>query len=159
LRTWSCRPIARAAGSTPTEPDRVFGDTEDDGERRGCRLGRKRCNTGARDDHGDPSANQFGRQLRQPVVLTLRPAVFDRYGLALDIAGVFEALTKSAQALRHPVRRSGVDEPDHRHHRLLRARRERPRHRGAAEQRYELAPPHSITSSASNRNWLIARIY
>jgi hypothetical protein len=66
---------------------------------------RKRRNTGARDDHGDPSANQIGRQRRQPVVLTLRPAVFDRYGLALDIAGVFEALTKSAQALRHPVRR------------------------------------------------------
>jgi hypothetical protein len=34
---------------------------------------------------------------------------------------------------------------------LLRARRERPRDRGAAEQRDELAAPdHSITSSASN---------
>src|SRR5262249_59646847 len=34
--------------------------------------------------------------------------------------------------------------------RLLRARRERPRDRHAAEQRYELAPPnHSITSSAA----------
>ena len=32
--------------------------------------------------------------------------------------------------------------------RLLRARRERPRGRRAAEQRDELAPPHSITSSA-----------
>src|SRR6516162_10577388 len=31
---------------------------------------------------------------------------------------------------------------------LLRASRERPRHRRAADQRYELAPPHSITSSA-----------
>src|SRR5258708_7888856 len=33
-------------------------------------------------------------------------------------------------------------------HALLRARRERPRDRRAAEQRDELAPPHSITSSA-----------
>src|SRR5215831_12409831 len=33
--------------------------------------------------------------------------------------------------------------------RLLRARRERPRHRCAAEQRYELAALHSITSSAT----------
>src|SRR5205814_576060 len=31
---------------------------------------------------------------------------------------------------------------------LLRPRRERPCHRRAAEQGYELAPPHSITSSA-----------
>src|SRR5262249_49239065 len=33
---------------------------------------------------------------------------------------------------------------------LLRARRERPRGRGAAEQRDDLAPPHSITSSATD---------
>ena len=49
----------------------------------------------------------------------------------------------------HPFRRRyAVKHPDHRHHRLLRARRERPRRR-AAEQRDELAPRnHSITSSA-----------
>jgi hypothetical protein len=40
-------------------------------------------------------------------------------------------------ALKHP------DTP----HALLRARRERPRSHRAAEQRYELAPLHSITSS------------
>ena len=39
--------------------------------------------------------------------------------------------------------------PDEWHRRLLRARRERPRRRRAAEQRDELAPAaHSITSSA-----------
>ena len=38
--------------------------------------------------------------------------------------------------------------PITRHRRLLRARRERPRRRRAAEQRDELAPLHSITSSA-----------
>jgi hypothetical protein len=36
----------------------------------------------------------------------------------------------------------------HRHRRLLRMRRERPRGRRAAEQRDELPPFHSITSSA-----------
>ena len=41
-----------------------------------------------------------------------------------------------------------AEEADHRHRRLLRARRERPRCRRATEQRDELAPPHSITSSA-----------
>jgi hypothetical protein len=41
--------------------------------------------------------------------------------------------------------------PDHAFVSLLRARRERPRRR-AAEQRHELAPPHSITSSARTKN-------
>src|SRR5262245_46062598 len=47
-------------------------------------------------------------------------------------------------------------EPDHRHRRLLRTCRERPRDRCTAEQRDEVAPlhlcGHSITSSASRRN-------
>jgi hypothetical protein len=41
-----------------------------------------------------------------------------------------------------------AEEPDHRHRRLLRPRRERPGRRRAAEQRDELAALHSITSSA-----------
>ena len=44
-------------------------------------------------------------------------------------------------------RRPAAQEADHRHRRLLRARRQRPRRR-AAEQGDELAPLHSITSSA-----------
>jgi len=44
--------------------------------------------------------------------------------------------------------RCAIEESDHRPRWLLPARCERPRCR-AAEQRYELAPFHSITSSAS----------
>ena len=51
-----------------------------------------------RGDHGDLSANQFGRQRRQPIDLILGPAVFDRHVLALDIAGLLQALAKSAQS-------------------------------------------------------------
>ena len=65
-------------------------------------------------DHGDLPANQIGRQCRQPIELIFRPAVFDRDVLALDIAGLFEALAESrdsgsrdcAQAiwlLRNPI--------------------------------------------------------
>ena len=39
-------------------------------------------------DHGDLASNQFGRQRGQPIELTLRPAVLDRYVLALDVAAV-----------------------------------------------------------------------
>src|SRR4029077_1508465 len=48
-------------------------------------------------------------------------------------------------------RRETTEESNHRHRGLLRPRRERPRSR-PAEQRDELAPPHSITSSASASN-------
>src|SRR5262249_8294734 len=77
----------------------------------------------------------------------LRPAVFDRHVLAFDNAGFLQALAESAHTILERVR-CGVEKPDHWHHRLLRARRKRPRSR-AAEQRDEVAPPdHSITSSA-----------
>src|SRR5262249_30515815 len=80
--------------------------------------------------------------------LVLSEAVHDRHVLALDVAGIFEALAKSAQPVRKRVRQWRSQKPDRRHRRLLRARRERPRRR-AAEQREKLAPPdHSITSSA-----------
>ena len=97
-----CQVAARPGeAGDKTKPDRVFGDDEDDGDRRGCRLGReRRSGTSGRDDHGDLSANQFGRQRRQSIDLILGPAVFDRHVLALDIAGVLQALAKCAQTVR-----------------------------------------------------------
>jgi hypothetical protein len=68
---------------------------------------------------------------------SLGPAIFDCQVLALDEACVFEALAKSAQPSRMPVRRLRVEKPDHRNRRLLRSRRGRPRRR-ATEQRDEL---------------------
>ena len=62
--------------------------------------------TSGRDDHGDLSANQFGRQRRQPIELILGPAVFDRHVLALDIAGLLQALAECAQTVR--VRRQAI---------------------------------------------------
>jgi hypothetical protein len=70
--------------------------------------------------------------------LILGPAIFDRDILTLDMASVFEALAKSAQALRVSVWRRDVEKPNHRHRRLLRARHERPCRR-TAEQPDELA--------------------
>jgi hypothetical protein len=94
----------------------------------------------------DLPAHQIGRQLRQAIDL-LGPAVVDRHVLALDVAGFFEALAKGTQALGNRLVRSDFEKADHRQCRLLCARRERPR-RHAAEQHDEVAPSHSITSSA-----------
>src|SRR5215475_12722028 len=137
-----------------TEPDRVFVDDKDNRDRRSCCLGRqRRSGTSGHRDHRNSSASQIGRERRQSIDLILGPAVFNHYILTLDNVCRFEALTEYAHTLRHSVRRSGVEESDHRRRRLLRARRERPRCR-AAEKRDELASLHSITSSAICWRWV-----
>src|SRR5262249_38077291 len=85
---------------------------------------------------------------RQPIILTVRPAVFDCYVLALDMARLLQGLSKRAQTLHVVLKRCGAEKPDHRHRRLLRARRERPRDSRAAEQCDERTSVHSITSLA-----------
>src|SRR5215472_8696887 len=93
------------------------------------------------------TANEIGRQLRQAIKSAFRPAIFNRYVLALDVTGVCKAPPKRGYKGGPLGSGGGVNEPDHRHRGLLRARRERPRGR-APEQRDERAAPHSITSSA-----------
>ena len=67
----------------------------------------------------------------------------------LEKACLVQTLSKCGHEFLAVFERSAAQNSDHRHRRLLlRARRERPRRRRAAEQRDELAPFHSITSSA-----------
>src|SRR6516225_7314757 len=80
--------------------------------------------------------------------MTLSPAVFDSHVLAFDIAGFLQALAKSTHHIRIFSGECAIEKSDHRHRGLLRARRERPCSRRAAEQRDELPAPHSMTSSA-----------
>src|SRR5262249_16693911 len=77
------------------------------------------------------------------------PAEFDRQIPAVDEAGFAQASSKCLYKMRGILGRPGAEIPDHWHHCLLRARRERPRGRCATEKRDELATAaHSITSSA-----------
>src|SRR5262249_13208993 len=73
-------------------------------------------------------------------------AILDGRVLTVDVAGLLQTLAERGHVRCIPVRRCAVEETDHRHCRLLRARRERPR-RSAAEKRDERAPFHPITSS------------
>src|SRR5262249_30205466 len=93
-------------------------------------------------------SDQIGYQVRQPIVLALCEAILDRDVLTLNEARVVQTLPKSRHEVRDRGRRTGVQPPDDRNRCLLRARRERPRGCRAAEQRDDLAPLHSITSSA-----------
>src|SRR5262249_9340488 len=114
---------------------------KDDRYSRGRGL-RSKCRGRARDcvNHGHLAANEIRQQHWKSIVLILRPAVFDSHVLALDIAGFAQATTERAQTAREHVRRFTAEVSDHRHRRLLRARRERPYGRRTAEQRYEVAP-------------------
>src|SRR5215831_11776520 len=101
-----------------------------------------------RSDHRHLTAYQIGCEVGQSVVLILRPAILDRHILALDVAAFMKALAECGQIACTISRRPrAAEEAYHRHCRLLRARRERACHR-TAQQRDELAPSHSITSSA-----------
>src|SRR5262245_41966688 len=73
--------------------------------------------------------------------IAFRSAIFDRKVLALDVAGLTQALVERSRKVRPPRDRCRHEKPDHRHRPLLPSRRERPRS-CAAERRHELAPFH-----------------
>src|SRR5262249_40068946 len=102
------------------------------------------------------AANQIGRQRGQSVILAFCPAILDRGVLPFDVASFLQPLAKRGRVRCKLVWRRAVEEPDHRRRRLLRARRERPSDRRAADERDEVAAfdlrVHSITSSARSRN-------
>ena len=94
-----------------------------------------------RDNDIDLQPDELGRDLGEALVASLRPAILDRDGAALDPAEFAQPLHESGDPLALGRRRGRAQEPDGRQlRRLLRARGERPRRRRAAEKRDELAP-------------------
>ena len=87
-------------------------------------------------------------ELGKSLVLALRPSILDAQAIALDISGVFQPLQERRSEMSRLGRRPRLQESDDRHRRLLCACHHRPRNSSTAEQRDELPPPHSITSSA-----------
>jgi hypothetical protein len=92
------------------------------------------------DDQRHRSAGKPFRNCGQSLVMRECPAIFDRHGLAFDIAVLAQAAAERGYQIRALIGRSRAEEPDHRHSRLLRARGERARDRRAADQRNELPP-------------------
>src|SRR5262249_24369274 len=129
--------------------DWIAAEREHDRDRRSrCFGGNVRRSAADWNNYRDPSGDKIGRQYWQSVILTVGPTEGDLNVLAFDIARVPQSQPKCHLVRSRFARRPAAEEPDHRHRRLLRARRERPRGRRAAEQRDELAAVHSITSSA-----------
>src|SRR5262249_13041171 len=97
----------------------------------------------------DLVSNELGRNLREALVASFRPAILDRDRPTLDPAEFMQSLRKSGDPFAGGRTRALTRKPDSpKLPGLLRTHRERPRGR-AAEQRNELAATdHSITSSA-----------
>src|SRR5262249_22189474 len=74
-------------------------------------------------------------------IAALRPAVFDRQILALDVAGFAQSLTERGQRRGTRTRRAAAEETDHRHRRLLRSQTSR-RGQQAAHNKHQLAAGH-----------------
>src|SRR5262249_10561668 len=72
-----------------------------------------------------------------------------RHIAALDVTGFVQASPERGQTNGVGLRRTGAEETNDRHCRLLRARRKRP-HRRSAQQRNEIAPPHEPLKSRAN---------
>src|SRR5262249_23418883 len=107
------------------------------------------CRGPRRDNDIDLEPDELGRDLGVALGATLRPAILDDDVATLDPPKFAQSLHESRNPWGRRRRRGRAQEPDDRQfRRLLCARRERPRHRRAAEQRDELAARHSITSSA-----------
>src|SRR5262249_48524725 len=149
-KTDACDIAARPGEAGNQAPlDRVLGDAKQDWNRRGRSFGRE-CREGTSwcRDHAHSAAHQISRQLRKPIEPAFGPAELDPHVLAFGVAFFIQTSTICAQMGRSRSRRLKAEKSDYRHHRLLRARHERPRRR-AAEQGDELATAaHSITSSA-----------
>src|SRR5271157_3545634 len=99
------------------------------------------------------------RQFWQLIVVAIRPAILDLDITALEMAGFAQAFAECRNEIRGAGGRAGIEISNHRHRRLLRASRERPRRRSTAEKRDELAsvavgmrvtshPPHRSVRAA-----------
>src|SRR5262249_20061739 len=115
----------------------------------GGRLRRECCRCRSRNQNINPQTNQFGSKRSESVVVAVRPAIFDHYVLRFDISGIFQASAERTQSVGKEFWGIAAEKSDYRHRRLLRSRRKRPHRASPAEKRDELAPSHSITSSAS----------
>src|SRR5262245_50267283 len=137
------------AGDKP-ERYRVRAGDEYNWNGRGRRF-RRHCRRRIPDNDCYLTLYEFGDNRRELFALEARPAVFDGHVLSLDKTNFPQSLAKRAHKRRRFAGGRAlacVEKPDYRHRRLLSTRPQRPRGRRAAEYRDELAPLHSITSSA-----------
>src|SRR5262249_52996991 len=115
-----------------------------------CRLLCRKSRWGiVREDQIDLKPDKLVCDLGKALSASLAPAILNRDIAALDPAQLTQPLHKSGGQMARICHRTRGHHPNGRQlSSLLRPGRERPRGSRAAQQRDELAAPHSITSSA-----------
>jgi hypothetical protein len=88
--------------------------------RGGLLRGRHLEGAAARDDHVYLAADKLGGQFGQTIVPALRPAVFDRDVLPIDIAGFAQATPQCGERRRPRAERLTVEKTDDGQRRRLR---------------------------------------
>src|SRR5262249_3488553 len=134
--------------------DGVRGKRHHDRDFVGCVLGGADRGFAANYQNIDRKTHELSGECRETIEMTLSITVFHCEMLSLAIAEVAHPEQKLTAQVRLNWMgwRSRFEVTHAENVRLLRARRERPRSRCTAEQRHELAAPHSITSSARASN-------
>src|SRR5262249_41847384 len=140
-------PRRRAAGWTDANFDWIGSRFKNDRNGFGRRLRCQRRRSAARGNDCDLSTNEFSGQRRQAIITAFSPTVLNREVLAVDQTRFTQALPKRCHTIGVGLRGAGTEEPDHRHTRLLRPRREGPCSRSTKE-RDEFAAFHSSVSRA-----------
>src|SRR5262245_27979635 len=114
-----------------------------------CRLlGRERRESVVRNNNIDLKPDELGGNLSKSLAASLGPAILDCEIAALVPAQFPQSPDKGGGPFALCRSRTGAQQANGHWLALLRARRERPRRRRAANQRDELAAFHSMTSSA-----------
>src|SRR6476619_4489749 len=110
--------------------DGIDASTENDRNCCGCAFGRERSSRASwRGNNSYPTTDQIRRHFWQTIEYMVRPTIFDRHVLALEIAGFTQTFAERLDEICAWLRRPSGEITDHRHRWLLRPRRERPRHR------------------------------
>src|SRR5262249_46010893 len=126
------------------DADRIADGAKNDWDCAGGLLrGKSRRRPGRHDDI-DLLAHEVFRKILQAFEISFRGLALDDDIPSLHVAE-FHELAREGHGKRRA--QAGVDQPNF--EALLRARRERPRGRRSADERDELAAPHSITSWAA----------
>ena len=98
--------------------------------------GKCRDRTSGGNDHPDIIADQLGGERGKPVVAIVRCAIFDRDGLAFDIAGLGQPAAESCSPLLvQRSHRAAGEKTDNRKRLLLRAERQRRDQGGRKDER------------------------
>jgi hypothetical protein len=87
--------------------------------------------------------NQIGRQRRQAIILSIRPAEFEREILALNVTGLGEPLAECDLMVRKRFSGTPMEKSDQGHW-PLRSCRNRPRNSYPANNLDEFPPPHAF---------------